>query len=54
MDTKEFEARHALHFSPINVDGSVCVVLLSPPVVYNQLFGLLGVECKVVVGTLRC
>ncbi len=24
MDTKELEARHALHSSPINVDGSVC------------------------------
>ncbi len=54
MDTKELEASHMLHFSSISVDGSVCMVLPGSLVIYNQLFGLLGVECKVVVGTPCC
>ncbi len=46
------EASHMFHFSSINVDGKT--VLPGSPVIYNHLFGLLGVACKVVFGTPRC
>jgi len=52
MDTKVLEASHMFHFSSINVDGKT--VLPGLPVIYNHLFGLLGVACKVVSGTPRC
>ena len=54
IDTKALEARHMLHFNPISVDGSMCVVFFCLLVVDDQLFGPLGVECKIVVDTPRC
>ena len=47
MDTEELEALYLLHYSPIDVDGSV----LAPPfcVVHNQLLYLADFEGEVVV-----
>lgn len=55
MDTQELEAGHMIHLDPINVlDGYVSVAASCPLVVQNKLFGLLGVECKIVAFTSSC
>ena len=49
MVTQELKAGNTLNFRPVDMEGCVCATLL--PEVHNELFGLLGVESQVVVGT---
>lgn len=50
-DNQELKTGHMLHFNPIN--GSVCGPPCTP-VVHSNPFGLLGVDCKIVVGIPCC
>ena len=52
MDTQEFEAGDSLDLRPVDKDGGVRTSS-SLPEVHDELFGLLGVECQVVISTPR-
>ena len=46
VDSQELEAAHTLHSRPLIVDGWMWVSI--PPVVHDELLGLLGVKQQVV------
>ncbi len=54
MDTKELEVRHALHFGPINIVGSVCGVLFSPPTISSLVFWELNARLLLAHHVARC
>ena len=50
VNSQELEARDTLHFTASDVQQGVWVVS-APPVVYDELLGLLGLDGQVVVST---